>query len=1269
MIKLVFANVVVFLFLLLSTGCEPDPKMIGYGNNDDGQLEFPGTNWNHQPLIEGYRKAWSGGNFSIAGAGSGPWGGLFCKGDSSLGQCDVPEEFYVGDFVGFNGPGIPRGKISLGYDHAMAVLPDTVSLLNFNNGEKIYLWGDNSYGQLDIPELPDTVRVFDIATGNNHNIIFVGDIVLQQTDSASVYVVQNNRLVAWGDNSYGQCDIPAKFNPVSDSLSIISIKAGANHTVIMYDSSGITKMSAWGDNSYGQSEILSIEELNGNNVLLDVYCGYNHNVAITYNTEIDYYQDLMAGYDIDELVSIFPYSPSASYDSYSGAYSVTIHAWGDNSFGQTDVPDLAGIFEGFEAGGYHNNIIVSDNLITNYGQGYSNTIEPFTVPQTREIIGWGKNDYGQTEFPAAYVFDAFDNIPDPNAVLINSPPVISSGENHNLVIGAQLWRAPSMNYNNLNQFNGALGDTIYQTLTLENIGPDTLFIDSLDLFRPYTGQTNHPFYIDEPEEDYILFGDSISYVIYCVFDSAHAYIYENANIYFYVRGWFEETYNIPLNSYFGPLVNIQIDRNFHGVSNETVSRPLKIRNDGNATVFIDSMAIRNGGPFYIEPLGDENLIEPGDSVQISIYTTLLDTPRAYFDYLDLYLTNFNTQMITAGRLNASRYLKLGDNISSYDQYIQFCSQTENTGLSNFFNLAQIAELNNKIHYFDFGYHKSEHDSVYIQNLNIFFEEYRDNSNIFSMIHAIPANTDEQWMNPIGFPMLIDSCYQFLDDHFLYQDNVGAIRLDSLYFNNLFEPHVESVIFNDIGEITFIDTFNLDLLSASVDTAISDCGIDCLGGNVLTLGSDTSMVSMDMGTTLVDSFAIDNTTDFDLNYNLSYQSGTEIIKSAIFHSEDDDLVADVGLLGSPATISIWFKPLSSAWSVNGSGYTNFISPIGIDSSESWKIILESNTAFARIGWHKQDSLIIISQSPVWHANDTWYHCVFIYNAEDQSINLYKNGLWEATSAYGDPINLGEKIGINVNGPGYFNGMLSQTAFWNTTLTPAEIVYLHESGPNFNLSNDYGEYVSSTDLMLFWGFNESSGSVVEDLSGNNYHANLGGYIAERWNTSVLPTENRWLFPLANNAGAGAAANTSHSSFFRVDAANLSAGTYYGTITLDPWLVAISQSQKFIKLVISENLTLSSEVIPLSYSLHQNFPNPFNPKTKIKYDLPKGEFVAINIFDLTGRNVRALENKNQKAGQHTVSWDAKNNSGQPVSAGMYIYTIEAGEFRQSRKMVLLK
>ena len=82
-----------------------------------------------------------------------------------------------------------------------------------------------------------------------------------------------------------------------------------------------------------------------------------------------------------------------------------------------------------------------------------------------------------------------------------------------------------------------------------------------------------------------------------------------------------------------------------------------------------------------------------------------------------------------------------------------------------------------------------------------------------------------------------------------------------------------------------------------------------------------------------------------------------------------------------------------------------------------------------------------------------------------------------------------------------------------------------------------------------------------------------------------------------------------------------------------------------------------------------NPFNPTTSINYDLPANEFVNVNVFDLMGREVKTLVNKNQVDGFRSVKWDATNNLGQPVSAGMYIYTIQAGEFRQTRKMVLLK
>ena len=98
-------------------------------------------------------------------------------------------------------------------------------------------------------------------------------------------------------------------------------------------------------------------------------------------------------------------------------------------------------------------------------------------------------------------------------------------------------------------------------------------------------------------------------------------------------------------------------------------------------------------------------------------------------------------------------------------------------------------------------------------------------------------------------------------------------------------------------------------------------------------------------------------------------------------------------------------------------------------------------------------------------------------------------------------------------------------------------------------------------------------------------------------------------------------------------------------------------------------SSAFMPHSFSLSQNYPNPFNPTTQIQYDLPELEFVSIDIYDLMGRRVKSLINNNQDAGYRSVYWNATNDLGQPVSAGMYIYTIQAGEFRQTRKMVLLK
>ena len=101
----------------------------------------------------------------------------------------------------------------------------------------------------------------------------------------------------------------------------------------------------------------------------------------------------------------------------------------------------------------------------------------------------------------------------------------------------------------------------------------------------------------------------------------------------------------------------------------------------------------------------------------------------------------------------------------------------------------------------------------------------------------------------------------------------------------------------------------------------------------------------------------------------------------------------------------------------------------------------------------------------------------------------------------------------------------------------------------------------------------------------------------------------------------------------------------------------------------ISIMDETFPLTYKLHSAYPNPFNPVTTLNYDLPEDELVNITIYDMMGRVVKTLINDQQTAGYKSIQWNATNKTGQPVSTGVYLYTIQAGEFRQTKKMVLLK
>jgi flagellar hook assembly protein FlgD len=101
----------------------------------------------------------------------------------------------------------------------------------------------------------------------------------------------------------------------------------------------------------------------------------------------------------------------------------------------------------------------------------------------------------------------------------------------------------------------------------------------------------------------------------------------------------------------------------------------------------------------------------------------------------------------------------------------------------------------------------------------------------------------------------------------------------------------------------------------------------------------------------------------------------------------------------------------------------------------------------------------------------------------------------------------------------------------------------------------------------------------------------------------------------------------------------------------------------------MNIGSNEIPKEFMLYSAFPNPFNPSTTIRFDLPEDSFVSINIYDMMGRKVKTLINDNISVGRRSISWDGTNDLNQSVSAGTYFYSINAGRFSDTKKIILLK
>jgi hypothetical protein len=101
-----------------------------------------------------------------------------------------------------------------------------------------------------------------------------------------------------------------------------------------------------------------------------------------------------------------------------------------------------------------------------------------------------------------------------------------------------------------------------------------------------------------------------------------------------------------------------------------------------------------------------------------------------------------------------------------------------------------------------------------------------------------------------------------------------------------------------------------------------------------------------------------------------------------------------------------------------------------------------------------------------------------------------------------------------------------------------------------------------------------------------------------------------------------------------------------------------------MISTSVSATANNLPFTFCLEQNYPNPFNPSTTIKFELPQTSHVKLSVSDLLGREVIVLLNEKRNAGIHEVKLEGSN-----LASGVYFYRLQARDFIQTKKLVILK
>ena len=347
---------------------------------------------------------------------------------------------------------------------------------------------------------------------------------------------------------------------------------------------------------------------------------------------------------------------------------------------------------------------------------------------------------------------------------------------------------------------------------------------------------------------------------------------------------------------------------------------------------------------------------------------------------------------------------------------------------------------------------------------------------------------------------------------------------------------------------------------------------------------------------------------------------------------DQLFSDNGTTNWNSVVYVWNDAASDYYEWNGSAgdlSNGLIAPY----QGFWVEAKSGGTSYSFTANSRSGSTGTFYKT----ASDSSGSMYFTITAGDKSDNMFvsfmDNGSQHLDPADADkllPMSTGERVvGVSYaenNSLGINN---LPYAYAGTISIPLDVIYLTvDDGSNFVTQEET--------VTMTWDLNELPEHITMTLTDNTTNSIID---LTQQSELTFTTVAKGSFPSWGNEAVSIYPELG-SSHFTVDIS-------YSELAMDN----------------------TAGTLPIGYALHQNYPNPFNPTTTLRYDIPENSHVTITIYDMLGRKVRTILNLQQDPGYKSLIWNATNDYGKPVSAGMYLYQIQAGEYISTKKMVLLK